>query len=617
MGSTPPSHSVEEALLPLRKALAALMRAPALTHGDVDAMLRQLTEVAASLLRVERASVWRLDEEKSRITCADLFERGSGKHTRGAEIARADAERYFAALAEERTLTAHDARDDPRTSDFTAGYLVPNGITSMLDAPIFSGGGMVGVVCHEHVGPKRQWKLWEELVAGTIADFVSLALGSAQRITAERELDAHRKHLEDLVLVRTERLRESESGLRTLFEASPISLVLSQRDTQEIILTNERAADMFGLAGQAGGKLATDFWVDPDDRHALTEAVRATGRVEGLEARLKTSTGREFWAQLAGQLMTFEGTPALLIGVHDVTLQHLAEAALRKQGETLQALFEAAPVPLLLTGLDDGLIRSCNRRAVEMFDLPFDVIVGKSAADLYVDASERAEFLHRLKSVGHVASLAVKLKTGTDRPFWALMSAQLFELEGEQVFMVGFSDMTRQKEIEEQLRELATKDALTGLCNRRHFFDLAEADIARTERYGRPLSLALIDLDHFKAVNDTHGHETGDDVLRLFAQTCSNELRQTDVLARYGGEEFVIMMPETECAAGFYVIERVRRAVERLRYATATGEYSFTISAGLVERAPGETLASMLRRADDQMYAAKGAGRNRLSSERV
>jgi GAF domain-containing protein len=222
-GKPPSSRTVEDALRPHRKALAGLLRTPALPLGDVGAALAQLTEVAVEVLDVERASVWSFDTTRSRIECMDLYERKRHAHSRGLVIERVGAPRYFAALEEERTITAANAETDPRTSEFADGYLRPLGIGAMLDAPVFAGPTLIGVVCHEHVGGPRAWKLWEELVAGTLADFVALVLATSERIASDRALDDYRKHLEELVEERTSALRETEAGLSKLFAASPVA----------------------------------------------------------------------------------------------------------------------------------------------------------------------------------------------------------------------------------------------------------------------------------------------------------------------------------------------------------------------------------------------------------
>ena len=189
------------------------MRLDALTRGDIDSALAQLTELATELLRVERASVWRFDKHGLSIECLDLFERGPRRHSRGTIITQEQAPRYFEALLRERCIAADDARVDPRTSQFTAPYLDPLGIGAMLDAPVFARGQMIGVVCHEHIGEARHWEFWEELVAGTVADFVALVTEASERLRAEKQLGLYRSHLEELERLRSDEVQRIRSGL--------------------------------------------------------------------------------------------------------------------------------------------------------------------------------------------------------------------------------------------------------------------------------------------------------------------------------------------------------------------------------------------------------------------
>src|SRR4051812_42370619 len=140
-------NSVDGLMAPVRRMLSALLRSQALERGDIDAALLQLTEAAAAALRVERASVWHFDGNRSHLVCLDLFEKGPSRHSAGMVLAAAQTPQYFAALETERSIAAHDARTDPRTREFTASYLDPNRITSMLDAPVILSGGLSGVVC--------------------------------------------------------------------------------------------------------------------------------------------------------------------------------------------------------------------------------------------------------------------------------------------------------------------------------------------------------------------------------------------------------------------------------------------------------------------------------------
>ena len=158
------------------RCVAELMSQRALFLGDVDKTVRRVDEAAASTLDVERVSVWKLDATRSKITCLDLFERTAAKHSSGVELFRKDFESYFVALESERTIAAGDAHRDPRTSCFSVSYLKPLGIDSMLDVPIWVQGTMVGVICHEHVGPARKWNSDEESFAYLMSTIVALSM---------------------------------------------------------------------------------------------------------------------------------------------------------------------------------------------------------------------------------------------------------------------------------------------------------------------------------------------------------------------------------------------------------------------------------------------------------
>ncbi|MFY2561422.1 diguanylate cyclase [Corallococcus terminator] len=171
----------------------------------------------------------------------------------------------------------------------------------------------------------------------------------------------------------------------------------------------------------------------------------------------------------------------------------------------------------------------------------------------------------------------------------------------------------------EELLALSRTDALTGLFNRRCFEERLTDEFARSRRYQSPLSLVMLDIDHFKRINDTFGHPFGDQVLKAVAQTTRSRLREVDVLARYGGEEFIALLPETGTADALKVCERVREAIAGLRveHVSVDGkrqEVRLTASLGVatVPSADLESSEALLRAADAGLYAAKGAGRNRV-----
>jgi diguanylate cyclase (GGDEF)-like protein len=163
------------------------------------------------------------------------------------------------------------------------------------------------------------------------------------------------------------------------------------------------------------------------------------------------------------------------------------------------------------------------------------------------------------------------------------------------------------------VEKLSTIDPLTGLSNRRHLEALAAREIKLSGRSGHPLSLLMLDIDHFKRVNDTYGHETGDKVLVGIADTCRKSLRTTDICARFGGEEFVFLCPDTDSDHALNLAERVRKAVSRVTFTHNDIKFGVTVSLGVSEVSqPGDTLESAIQRADQALYDAKNQGRNRV-----
>ena len=178
--------------------------------------------------------------------------------------------------------------------------------------------------------------------------------------------------------------------------------------------------------------------------------------------------------------------------------------------------------------------------------------------------------------------------------------------------MLTYNEITDLVRHAEQLELLATVDSLTEVYNRRQFFALASVEWDRFKRYHRPLSALMIDIDHFKKVNDTHGHETGDRAIIQLARICEQVKRQTDILARMGNEEFIILLPETDRAQAMLAAERLRRAVaETPIWISEDVSIHITISVGVAEASVSMPAVGMLIKwADEALYRAKASGRN-------
>ena len=201
-------------------------------------------------------------------------------------------------------------------------------------------------------------------------------------------------------------------------------------------------------------------------------------------------------------------------------------------------------------------------------------------------------------------------KDGTMLP--VLLTVTPMMLDGTRVGAeVLFQDISERQRMERELFRLATTDVLTGILNRRRFLELGEAEQMRVARYGTDSALLMLDLDHFKNVNDRYGHSVGDEVLRSFAREVTGLLRTVDVFGRLGGEEFAVLLPETDTEGAVVFAERLRNAVAAMQVPVENGAVGITVSIGIAKVcAGGASLDQVLVAADRALYRAKESGRN-------
>jgi diguanylate cyclase (GGDEF)-like protein len=213
------------------------------------------------------------------------------------------------------------------------------------------------------------------------------------------------------------------------------------------------------------------------------------------------------------------------------------------------------------------------------------------------------------------AEQEVAVPSSGGEQWFQLQCSQIKSENGEDAgYAVVLFDITARKHAEQQLVALARTDPLTGIINRRFFYELAETEFARARRYQRPLSILMIDIDHFKNINDTYGHLVGDEVIKFLSVECKRQLRTTDIFARFGGEEFICLLHEENPQDACQTAERIRRAIAASRFAVAEQAIEITISIGIASLCSGETtLSELINQADQALYLSKSNGRNRVS----
>ena len=264
-----------------------------------------------------------------------------------------------------------------------------------------------------------------------------------------------------------------------------------------------------------------------------------------------------------------------------------------------------------LSYISESVARALGREPEDVVGRPFTDLISTDTAD----GSATSERTLGFYLSSHVAfqDLVVRAKTKTEI-WWSITGRPVHDDIGRFFGFRGFaSDLTKIRQSEVELDKLARQDALTGLANRRHLMAAIDTEVRRARRTGRALSLAILDIDHFKRINDTHGHPGGDGVLREIAALLRETTRETDLLGRIGGEEFAVLMPETDPAQAERACERLRAAVAGRTIDLASGVVTrVTISTGVALLSAEEAGEQLLARADGALYEAKAGGRNQV-----
>ncbi|MEJ2684244.1 MAG: sensor domain-containing diguanylate cyclase [Candidatus Sulfobium sp.] len=288
------------------------------------------------------------------------------------------------------------------------------------------------------------------------------------------------------------------------------------------------------------------------------------------------------------------------------TAREKIAAALRESEKRYRTLVDNALVGIYKSTIGGDLLFA-NKALLKMLEYDsLEEIAGNGGVGLrYKNPKDRETLIERLKKDGKVENFEFEAVTKSGKTKNILLSGTL---EGETLLGMML-EITERKQLELELEKLATTDRLTQTYNRLKFEEIIRKEIEMARRYGHLLSLIILDIDHFKEVNDTYGHIAGDDVLKAVAGTARENIRETDSLVRWGGEEFIVIAPGTSLEGAAELAERIRKSVEDFDFGHLK---TVRISLGVTQFREHDTENTLLRRADDAMYAAKNKGRNRV-----
>jgi diguanylate cyclase (GGDEF)-like protein/PAS domain S-box-containing protein len=364
----------------------------------------------------------------------------------------------------------------------------------------------------------------------------------------------------------------------------------------------------------------------PEDTAVIEKAFRQameSGEPYDLELGFIRANGERIWVRTIGRPFIEDGKVVRIAGnIMDITERKQAEEALQSSNEMFSLYMHYSPIYTFIKDVTptQSIVLQASDNYRQMIGVPGSQMVGKAMEDLFP-----AEFATKItEDDWAVVSKGDVLKLDEELNGRNYTTIKFPIIQRDRTLLAGYTiDITDRKRAEEALREsenryreLSIHDNLTQLFNSRHFYHQLKMEIDRTNRYGHSLAFLLLDLDDFKAFNDTYGHVEGDQVLRRFGQVFKRCLRQTDSAYRYGGEEFTILMPMTTSEDGAITAERIRIEFKKETFSPVPGQdVHVTVSMGLAQYKPQEGIKAFVQRVDQLMYKAKKNGKDRVCCE--
>ena len=468
-----------------------------------------------------------------------------------------------------------------------------------------------------HANGREVWVRLDVSMVLDDQDRPELIITQANDITASRQI--------------REQLAENEARLSSIIRSMAEGVIAIEKDGS-FSVANQRAAHILGAVPHALESLSlsdfeSDCWRLDGTPMSLEEfpasVTLATGRPQReVVMGMERPDGRQVWIEISTEPVHAQGTEELISVVatfSDITARISTERALRESEERLSLAVEGAKLgmwdwhldtrELSFNGIAERML-GYGRNEVESSLKSVRALAHPDDEDRLVDEMEA-----HLSGARPFFETDVRMRRKSGGYIWTNIRGRVTERDPHDrpLRVTGMLiDISQRKDLEARLNELATTDELTGLLNRRHATEVLRLEIDRARRNGGSLGLVLLDIDHFKQVNDRFGHDAGDKVLADVAELLLSRLRKTDFAARWGGEEFAIILPATDREGGSTFAAELLGRMQEIRTPDGNG---VSASFGVVDYRGDESPSELVKRADRLMYKAKHEGRARVEVE--
>jgi diguanylate cyclase (GGDEF)-like protein/PAS domain S-box-containing protein len=454
-------------------------------------------------------------------------------------------------------------------------------------------------------------------------DGVSCALAVTQDIS-----DA--KAAEERLAAATKALRVSEERYRIAFETSLDAFAINRLSDGMFLEVNSSFLAISGyrreeIVGRTTAEM--EIWTDSGDRERLLEVLSRDRVCPGMDVRFRRKNGEIFWGRFTASAIEIGGAPCVLTVTRDISAAKaaderlaVAQEALRVSEERYRTAFQTSLDGININRLSDGLYIECNKAFLDITGYQREEVIGRTSLELgiWADHRNRHRLVEIIRQNTSCRDLEVQFRKKSGEVFWVVVSASLIELDGVACILSMIRDISEAKAAEDRIKNLAFYDPLTGLPNRRLLLERLRESLASSVSNRRQQALLLVDLDNFKMLNETIGHQTGDLLLQEAARRLAVCLGDAGTVARLGGDEFVVMLDDLsalaeEAAAQARSAGKNILAALSQPYVLAGRACRSTASIGvtLFGHSP-ETAEEILQKADIALDQAKTAGRNAI-----